>query len=156
MSGQEHICVFQSKGRSFAEALRRVREQRPGARICAMAPAGYPVGPEELANADEVIETEREQYSPRDFAALRQLVRQLRRTRFDAFIVLFDSPKLRALAALTRARSCYHLTLDGRLRPIAPSLPGVAWDVAYRNTRGRLTYAWIWLVVRCTRVRPGA
>ncbi len=156
MSRQEHICVFHSKGRSFADALKYVRERRPEARICAMAPSGYPVGPEELASADEVIETEREQYSPRDFAALRQLVRQLRRTRFDCFVILFDSPKLRALAALSCAQSCTHLTLDGRLRPITPSLPGVAWDVLYRNIRGRLTYAWIWIMIRCTRIGTSA
>ncbi|NIA13208.1 MAG: hypothetical protein GWP08_03945 [Nitrospiraceae bacterium] len=152
MSEQRHIGVFHSKGRNFAEVLRRLREQEPEARICAIVPYGYPVGREELAHADEVVETEKAQYSIRDVAGLCGLVTQLRGARFDRFVILFDSPRLRILSALSRARQCAHIALDGRLVSIRPSIAGTIADIVLRHIRGRMLYAWIWIIVHTRRV----
>lgn len=156
MSEQRHVGVFHSKGRNFGDVLRRVREQESGARICAIVPYGYPIDPEELAHVDEVVETEKAQYGLGDVAGLRSLVAQLRDARFDRFVILFDSPRLRVVAALARAGECAHITLDGRLTTIRPSVAGTMADVVVRHARGHILYAWIWLVVHARHVGKNA
>lgn len=152
MSRPVCIGVFYSKGRSYLEVLRCVHRHEPEARVCAIVPRGYLISPEERAASDEIVETERTGYSLQDLGALRSLLRQIRGARYDTFVILFDSPRLRILAALSGARQCAHCTFDGRLARIGPSVAGTLCDVAARNVWGRLVYALVWLVVWCLRV----
>lgn len=147
------ICVFFSKGRSFADALRAVRKGMPEAMITALFPAGYPFSTEESSLAAEVAFTERSQYALRDIPSLIRLVRNLRASRYDAFVILFDSPKLRILAALVHARRSLLCRLDGKLVPIRPTVCGTLTGIVVRNLWGRIVYAYIWAVVRLLPVR---
>jgi len=150
------ICVFYSKGRSFADVLQAVKDKYPSAAIEAWIPRGYPASAEEKALATELLETEQALYSVRQPEFLLRLISQLRAKRYDLFLITFNSPKLQTLAALSGAAAKAYCGLDGRLWPIRPSVGKVLGDVACRAVRGRLTYAWIWLAVRCLKVEPTA
>ena len=141
-----NIAIFLSKGRSFVDVLRDVRHAYPGAHIDAIIPPAYPLSEEEQALANQVIETEQAHYSPRDTRALRRLIRQLRASHYDLFVILFDSPKLRLIARLSNAKTCVFHRLDHRLLTIRPTIPGIVADVVFRNVWGRVVYGALWLI----------
>jgi len=151
MDGIKRICALYRHGPHYIQMLRYLREHWPEARITAMTPPGYPQ--EALEDlADEVLEMGRSTYRLRDLLALPALLRQIKAGRYDLFVVMFDSPKLRMLAALTRIprRACY--TIDGRYFPLELRLIRFVADYLYRNIRGRITYAYIRHVVYHRRV----
>jgi len=156
MSEPARFGVFYSKGRSYLDVLRCVKQHEPESRVIAVVPPGYPISDEEEALAEAVIRTGHDRYGLRHPGALRRLVASLRGARYDCFVITFDSPKLRILAALSGARSPALVTLDGRLAPFRPSIAGTVADAVCRHLWGRAVFGWIWLVVRCTRVRPPA
>jgi len=147
------IAVFYSKGRSFLDVLRTVRQHHPGARITAIVPPGYPMPPEERAAADAVTETGQARYGACDGAGLIRLARQVRALRPGLFVITFDSPKLELLAAWIGVPAAW-CTFDGQLVPIRPTLANVPAHVVGRHLRGRTTYAGIWLATRLLRVGP--
>jgi hypothetical protein len=153
MSAGPRICVFYSKGRTYVDVLRCVAKAFPNAQLVAVIPAGYPLSPEETSLSAEVVMTESTRYSARQPGALLRLVRQLRAARYDTFVILFDSPRLRIFSALSRAKERLHCRMDGQLVPVTASIPGTMLDVAWRNVKGRIVYRWIWLVVRCCKAR---
>lgn len=146
------MCAFYSKGRRFLDVLRCVRAQYAGAELEAMTPPNYAMAPEEKAEANRVVTTELAAYSARSPRAFRRLVRQIRRSRYDVFVITFDSTRLRILAALSGASSCAYCSLDGRIVPIRPTVAGTLAAAAARNAWGRLVYAWVWTVVRVAKV----
>ncbi len=151
MIESNRICAFYSRGPHFMRLLAFLRERHPRAHITALVPPGYP---KELLreHANAIMETAKTRYAARDIAGIRALLRQIRAGRFHEFVVMFDSPRLRLLAALTRAplRSCF--TIDGRYLPLRLSPLRVLASTIYRASRGRLTYAWVCLNVRLRRV----
>ena len=168
-----HICAFLSKGQNFVDVLRGIRSAYPGASIDAVIPRAYPLSDEERALADRIVETGQAHYGLRDAGPLLRLIRELRASHYDLFVIMFDSPKLRILARLSNARACAlkwgqspiishpdaslqvprdkiigdcpHLS---NLIPIHPSIPGVLADVIFRNVWGRVAYSALWIVVR--------
>ena len=153
MSAGPRICVFYSKGRTYVDVMRCVANSFPNGQLVAVVPAGYPLSTEEAALATEVVVTESTRYSVRQPGALLRLVRQLRGARYDTFAILFDSPRLRIFSALAGAKERLHCRMDGRLVPVTASIAGTLLDVLWRNVKGRIVYRWIWLVVRCCKVR---
>jgi len=152
MSDRARTCVFYSVGRRYADVLRAVRKHEPHARITGVVPHGYPITDDERALADEVVETRRDRYSLRNPAALWQLVADLRAAHYDGFVITFDSPKLRILAALSKVPGTALVTMDGRVVPIRPAIAATLAGVVVRNAWGRLVYAAIWLAVHGLRV----
>jgi len=146
------ICAFYSKGRNYVDVLRRVRQDNPAAQIYAMVPARYPLSDAEGALADEVLRIDRERYGWRDLLAFLHLLGRIRKARYDVFIIAFDSPRLRILAALSGASRCAYCTLEGRLVDIQPSVSGTLANVTFRNVWGRLVYAGVWCAVHFLRV----
>ena len=146
------VCAFYSKGRTYLDVLQCVRQGYPEARVSAIIPARYPISREETVLVDEVVETERTRYSLREIRPLIRLVRQIRAGHFDAFVVMFDSPRLRILSALSGARQHLYCRMDGEFVPLRSSIPGTLLDVLVRAIRGRATYAYIWLIVRLLHV----
>jgi len=146
------VCAFYSKGRTYLDVLQCVRQRYPEAHVSAVIPARYPISREETALVDEVVETERTRYSLREIRPLIRLVRQIRAAHFDAFVVMFDSPRLRILSALSGARQRLFCRMDGEFAPLHSSVPGVMADVLVRSIRGRAAYAYIWLIVRLLHV----
>jgi hypothetical protein len=152
MTHSPRIGVFYSKGRTYLDVLRSLREEDPGAHVCAIVPAEYPVSRDESSLADEVIRIERSRYSWRDIRPLRRLMRQIRAARLDAFVILFDSPRLRILAALSGAKRCAYCTMDRRLVEVRPSVAATLANVVIRTIWGRLVYTGIWLAVHLLHV----
>ncbi len=150
---EARIAVFFSKGRMFRDVLKHVRAYASGARTVAIVPKSYPMTSDERALAHEVVRTEFAQYSWRRPMPLLRLMRDLRRARYDALVITFDSPRLRMVASMSGALQCFYCRMDGKLIPIEGSLLGTIADTVARLVRGRVVYMWIWLVVRCLRVR---
>jgi uncharacterized protein YbaR (Trm112 family) len=147
-----NICVFYSKGRTYLDVLQCVRKQYPDARLYAIIPPGYPVSAEERSLVDNAIQTDRPRYTLRDLRPLISLIRQIRAAHFDAFVVMFDSPRLRIFSALSGAQQRLFCRMDGQLVPLQDSIPDTLADTLVRSIRGRLTYACIWLIVRLLHV----
>lgn len=152
MTEPRRVCVYFSKGRSFGDALSAVRRYYAGARICAMIPAGARLTDVESSLVDEVVITEEAVYSMRHPRKLAHVIWKIRAARYDSFVILFDSPKLRLLAVASGARERAYCALNGRVAAIRPSVAGTVLGVVARSLWGRFAYAIIWLVVRATRV----
>jgi hypothetical protein len=147
-----NICVFYSKGRTYLDVLQCVRKQYPDARLYAIIPPGYPVSAEERSLFDNAIQTDRPRYTLRGLRPLISLIRQIRAVHLDAFVVMFDSPRLRIFSALSGAQQRLFCRMDGQLVPLHDTIPGALADTLIRSIRGRLAYACIWLIVRLLHV----
>ena len=155
MTPGKRMAVFYSAGAHFTRALETLRAQEPGAHITAIVPRGHPAADAARGLVDRVEITECPAYSPRDWAACFRLVRGIRAARYDGFAVLYDSPQLRMLAALSGARARAWLTASGERFPLAGGVTAVSFSLAFCRLRGLLAYAGMWLAVRCLPVRGG-
>lgn len=155
MNDAQRICVFYSHGEHFNRVIKAVRTQNPTARLCALLPAGYhpPDEPALAQIADEILWTERANYGPSDAAALKRLVQQLRAGHYDRFIILFETLKLRGLAALSGAAICECWTAYGIIKPVDTSLPKALLGHFARILHGRLLYLRIWCSTHLCRAR---
>jgi len=146
MSTPLRICAFYSRGPHYQRLLKKLRVEHPDAVIHAVVPPTFPA--EVLHEVvDEVIQTEQAQWSLRELGALGRLLSVLRGARYDLFVVMFDSPKLRILAALSGARKRQLFTIDGRMVPLRLALVRQSLGALGRNVRGRLLYAYLHYVV---------
>ena len=149
MSGgnAKRVCAFFSSGPHYRKVLQGLRARYPDAEVHAVVPPRYP---EEAAAAlaTTVHRTEHDHYGPGDPAALWQLLRWLRGQRFDVFVVMFQSPKLVALARLSGAPERYCHTLDGRYAALRMPLFKQCLSLLSRRAEGRRTYARIHRIVR--------
>lgn len=156
-SGSEktmRICAFYSPGHDFARVLERLHRAHPEAHVTAVVPAGYTVAGPLRDWADAVVETELERYTLGHPRALARLVSTIRRGRYDLFAVMFASPKLRVLAALSGAERNVWCTPDGSHVPLGASVAGALAGELARVLRGRLTYMGLWCAIRMRRTRP--
>lgn len=156
MNHGPRIGLYYSVGPHFARARARLREMDPGARITVLIPAGYPVSDEIRMLAGDIVETELAHYSPRDLGACIRLVRQIRTARYARFAVMFDSPQLRILAALSGAPERVCIVASGRCVPLRSSLTRTVVNLALRNLWGRIAYAGIWLAIHLLPVKRRA
>lgn len=152
MNEPTNICAFYSRGPHFLRLLKHLRTQHPQARITAVVPPAFPAEAA-LGVATQVIKTQQAQWTLAHQRDLRKLVGVLRGGKYDLFVVMFDSPKLRVLAALSgaRARHCY--TIDGRYFPLRLALFRQLGSNLARSIRGRLLYAYLHFVVYCRPVQ---
>ena len=153
MSDVLKICAFHSQGQSFFRILEVLRQQYSDADITAMVPAGYPVSEEERSLVNNVFEMELPEYSPRDVGPCIRLVRDIRKRRFDKFIVMFPSPQLQIMAALSGARDADYLMVDGRSFELFTSIFKVLFKLTSAVIKGHLRYLAIWANVRFCPVR---
>ncbi|MCP4640888.1 MAG: glycosyltransferase family 9 protein [bacterium] len=144
---QLHIGVFYSKGRDFAQALRLLRDANPDAHICAIVPSDLADADAFTKLADDVLSTGSASYSPRNPGPFLGLIQQLRRKRFDRFVVLFPSIRLRGLASLTGAKTCDCLGSRGRSLRLGRHVVPVVVRWVCQKVSGRLLYAGLWLIV---------
>ncbi len=156
MSKPLRICAYYSQGPHYTRLLAKLRDEYPQAHITAMVPPDYPEADELNTCADAVLETELPHYSPRDLGACRRLLAKIRSQHFDLFAIMFDSPQLRILAALSRIGRCCHGTMDGRIVPVRTSIVMTLGGIALRHVWGRLVYTAVWLAVHLLPVRQSA
>lgn len=143
MKVPQNICAFYSRGPHYLRMLKFLRTLHPEAKITAVVPPSFPAEAA-LGIANQVIKTQHAQWSLRQHRELRRLVHVLREGRYDLFVTMFDSPKLRILATLSGAplRQCY--TIDGRYQPLRLALVRHFAGTLARNVRGRLLYAYLY------------
>ena len=153
MTSVSTIGVFYSLGPHFARTLRRLREAHPDARITAIVPPGFPLSDDERTSVDEIVETERAHYSPRDIGGCLRLVRRLRKSRFDLFVVMFQSAQLGVLASICGARERVCAPPHGTLTPLTAGPIGTILSECARRVVGSVVYAAVMLMVRTTRVK---
>ena len=153
MNGQPRIAVFYGKGRTFLDVLKAVCAQYPDARLCLIFPGAYPITADERAFASETLQTQSARYGLRDLAPFLGFILRVRRARYDAFVILFDTPRQRIFAALSGARKRLYCRLDGSVVTLNYTVPGVAADAVFRAVWGRIAYAGLWVLVRVTRVQ---
>jgi len=139
MTPTRPVLVFYSPGPHFSKAVASARERFPGARCIAIVPPGFAAS----HAADEV----------RVRPGLLPLTPFLRGFGAAAMVVMFASPKLRVLAALSGAQDIVHVGPDGRARPLPRSLWRNLAIILHEKLRGHLTYGWIWLYIRLFPVR---
>ena len=141
MNQSERVCVFFSVGSDFAKVVKIIRARNPGAHITAMTPPDFPT---DGIPADEVIRMEVDRYRPWQVARVRRLARQLRAGRYDRFVVLFPSTKLKILASLSGAPQCECWGADGRVRRLAPGFWGNFSGEIPRRLRGFRHFLDLW------------
>ena len=143
----ERICAFYSHGPHYRRLLRYLRQKHPNAQVTALIPPDYPA--DHIADDVDAVETTAQTgyglSNPRGFIVL---LRQIRRERYDRFVVMFDSPRLRILTALAgaRERRCYDV--NGRYRILRLGLVHTAASALWRNLHGRAMHAYIGWVVK--------
>ncbi len=100
----ERICAYYSADADYSARLTHLRRRHPEAHITAMIPPHYAISKQEREGVDEVIQTERDAYTPRDPRACMELIRRIWSGRYTRFVVMHDSAQLTLLAALSGAR----------------------------------------------------
>lgn len=142
------IGAYYSNGLLYGARLQALRRRYPDAHLSAIVPPGFtmPTGTREIV--DEVIETERTHYAPRDLPACLRLVRVLRAGNYDRFVVMFDSVLLNALAMLSGARHPECWNAESRILPMPRTPLGLVYRVLLRNPVCHARYAWVWLRTR--------
>lgn len=143
----KRVGVYYSVGPHFTTALKAARTL--GDTVVAIVPPHVNVDESPI---DQTIMTEKGHYTPRDVAANRHLINQLRAENFDAFVVLFDSPQLRILASLVNAPESWYCAPHGHLTKINGTPLGVALTEIARRARGWTLYARIWLHVHLRKI----
>jgi hypothetical protein len=145
-SETERICAFYSHGPHFRRLLRYLRHKHPEAQVTALIPPDYPERhiEQEVDVVERTSHTREGMSTPKAFFGL---LRQIRRGDYDRLVIMFDSPRLRILAALTGIpeRRCYDV--NGRYQPVRLGLVRAVASAIGRNLRGRVTHAYIrWVV----------
>lgn len=147
-SGSLSICVYHSLGPHFLETVEKMRVEHPDSQITVLIPPGYTVTEETQGKIDEIIVRERMHYSPLDLRVCLRLIRQIRAQRFDVFTVMFDSPQLRSLAALSKASTKLAIVPGCRIVPLRRPLALVIAREVLGRMWGHKVYAMLWVLIR--------
>lgn len=143
MSEIRRIAAFYSRGPHFRKLLKYLRGQYPGAHISAIIPQNYPMDVVKPL-ADEIMLTE---HSARSLGALLSVRRQVQAGRFDLFVTMFDSPRLRILSHMTGVPNRYCFSPDGRYFKQDSSVIVSMLSTAWGYLRGRGLYVYLRYVV---------
>ncbi len=156
MSEVKKAGVFYSDGSGLAARLQELRRRHPEAHVTVITPQHHSLNELEASLADAVLEQPHAHYPIREPGRLRDLVRQIRAERFDVFVTMYPSPRLRLIASMSGARRPQCWTYESRIIPLARTLPGAVLAIAGRALKGRLSYLYWWCRVRFHRVpMPG-
>jgi len=151
MTNELHIGLFYSYGPHFIKTARALRAEHPQARITAFLPRAFPV--DMLSDLEiEALPVLPDPGEHRSLAALYAIVRAIRAQRVDIFVVLFDSPRLRLLSALSGAGERQCRLVDGRRIPVRFTFAGGLMHTLLSRIVGHARYVRIWIEVQVTRV----
>lgn len=153
MSDVKRICAYYSRGDHFPRLLDGLRARFPHAELTALVPPGYPVSDELRAKVGNIVLAERSHYSPRELLAVARLLQTIRAGQYDLFVVMFDSPQLMLLSALSGCPERACVDRAGRYLPISGSFIGILSRLVASNLWGRAFFAYLWAIVRIFPVR---
>ena len=143
------VAVFYSLGPHFVKALEGARTL--GDHVTAIVPKSYALSDREAMLSDETWRLEWDRYGGGEVFVL---LRAIRRKKYDAFVVMFRSPKLRMIASLSGASTMWYCAPHGYLMALQDLPLGILAGEALRRIRGLLTYGMVWLSVRARPVAP--
>jgi len=142
MAPPERICAFYSQGPHYVRLLRCLRENYPNAVLVAAIPATFPfdvIG----GLVNETIRLPDGEERGRISQGW-QVLRRLRQARCAQIVVMFDSPRLHLLSALSGARQRRCFTVDGRFYRLRAGFTALLADALARPIRGRWNYLMAW------------
>lgn len=153
MTKQPHIGLLYSYGPHFVKTARALRERYPEADIVAFVPESFPVSLLEDVSIScrSLLADNAHRRAVKKIVAL---VRAIRRERLDIFVVLFNSPRLQLLSAISGSKERRCRLVDGREFEVHLTLLSSLVHTLVSSVVGRWRYARIWLNVHCTRVYP--
>ncbi len=166
MKPPKHTCLYYSRGPHFTRTVRRVRHDFPRDRITVIVPPGFEkrgLAQVERGTSEDgpvpLFPVPPLQFLPIEKAngpavAWRQL-RVIRKARYDRIAIMFDSPKLRLLAALSGAPERWCYSVEGRRFPLKRAIVATLFGTLWRHLRGRLRYGRIRCVVKHCPVKRG-
>jgi hypothetical protein len=141
----ERVAVFYSRGPHFARAIRAVQRDFPETEVLALMPPS--AAATDHASIPEGIATVA---APQGAFAV---LRFLRAEKFDGLVVMFPSPRLRLLAALSKARQRWVCGPDGRVLHLEESASAVLRERILSRISGTLLFLRLWFAVRGKRVK---
>ena len=144
----DKICAYYSHGPHFLPMLDYLRAHFPGAAIVAFVPPNYPAAVLD-ERADSVVVVEKSTSLPQ-LLTLRRLIRA---QQYQLLVVMFDSPRLRLLAAGSDVPHCYCYGPNRRYLPLERGLVRQLVRGLNRQVCGRIRYAYIWCVVHYRPVK---
>lgn len=128
------IGILYSEGPHWKQALHAIALRWPEAEIRAW-------------NATSLSETDGPLICREGGGNPRSLLRAIRAERLDAFVVMFNSDKLRMLAGASGAQTCFHAGLDGALIPLPSSFFRALVYTLQRRGHGLCVFIQAWLAV---------
>jgi len=137
----QRVGVMYSDGPHFEQAIDAARRRFTNAHVVALVPERlFPTTMGD--NADEVATAG---------SSARDVFKAVRQQQFDGFVILFDSPRLRLLSALSGAGVRYWCDTAGELHASRGGATRIAADFLAMRLRGRLMYMWLYVAVRLFR-----
>ncbi len=152
-TNQPHVALFYSRGPHFTIGLRCLRAMYPEGEIAAIIPGGVQLSEEERELIQSVVQSEATRFVLTEPRNLMRLVGEIRRARYDLFAVMFPSPKLRLLAALSGAATRACIRPNGRIERLPKGPVGTLLDETAQRIKGWFVYLKIWVMVRLLPVR---
>lgn len=138
----ERICAFYSQGPQYVRMLRCLRESYPHATLVAAIPADFPFEAiDGLVDETLRLPEAKEKHSlRRSWAALRSI----RQAACSHMVVMFDSPRLNLLSALSGARYRHCFSVDGRFYRLDRKPVPLVVDAALRRLQGQWNFLCAW------------
>ncbi|MCF6286753.1 MAG: hypothetical protein L3K26_16395 [Candidatus Hydrogenedentes bacterium] len=138
----DRICAFYSSGPHYVRMLRCLRENCPDATLVAAIPASFPFD----AIDDLVDETVRlpDRKASRDLRGGYFALRSIRQAQCTQIVVMFDSPRLNLLSALSGTRDRHCFTVDGRFYRLNKKTAVLVASTTLRRLRGQWNFLCAW------------
>ncbi|HDP35382.1 MAG TPA: hypothetical protein ENN29_09765 [Candidatus Hydrogenedentes bacterium] len=148
---QKQVGVMYSYGPHFLKAVESAANNFPDATITALVPTNYPA--ERLTSYGAQIRCcVPEPGAARSVGAVIRTLCAVRRGKYDVFVVLFPSVKLRVLAAASGAARRYCFGLDNNLAELKGNPMRILCEQVARRIKGQLLYWKIWMHIRLTPI----
>jgi hypothetical protein len=137
----DRICAFYSPGPHYVRMLRALRENYPDATLVAAIPVTFPFAIEGFV--DETLRLP-DPDETRGVKGAYAVLQQIRETKSTWLVVMFDSPRLNLLAAMSAAESRRCYTVDGRFYRLERGVAAIVTTAFARRIRGHWAYLAAW------------
>jgi hypothetical protein len=138
----DRICAFYSSGPHYVRMLRCLRENCPEATLVAAIPASFPFD----AIDGLVDETVRlgDRNETRGLRGSYAALRNIRQAQCTQIVVMFDSPRLNLLSALSGTRDRHCFTVDGRFYRLNKNPLSLLLTALWQRSQGQWNFIRAW------------